>query len=817
MVKPNPLSKSVWAQLGRGTRGRDAEDPSAPTRVSEDAQARNINPNAAKLFEFSQQKRDQLPERPSTSAGPASSFAKRRNAEKRETKDDLHFNPLAAHGVGTTFYNFPLPGSLPTPASSPKDPHHPAVRKPQATRPSTPESMEITPTKMNVPHSEIGMALGSPQHPPTAWQQQVPMDRYTESPDHIDDDISNSAPVKQKTSKWKLLGGLFGGKKHEAQPAAFYQLQPEASQQQPVDHGFDFGEAAASEKPKSRGRGRSNSSARKSRKHKPDMSRSNTVPLRFDLEGLDRQKQTATPEITIDGGNVVYDGSQTTQKGAGLLDVDIPSIQMERYSVLFSSVLQKPQSQSSSLLARRQATLDKLKTVNEALASKERELEAKSKLLMPRRATSPGFKTQSPAFSLFPSTPRTRDPSPSSRSRPSVTLQRSNTSPAALSPSRPSFAPGISNDDHANLVSADSPTVPMRQQPEMWRGPRALRKKEEPAPEQNRWSPDQSHLLLDSASDNENEKEDEVPLTVTIPMKPKLPEPNWQMVNPAHATNDSVSGSSTSESDHSTSTSASSITTPLSASTAPYPVVKPLRINSPPQTRTRAATIAQKPAMTRSRSATTVGESSSIPRRTASAAVQVSSPKSEDEARLETAADVSIARQISVSRQQRQLLVPIKTSLKTTSTGNLSKKYINPTNPNRSPKKDRVVGGQNFPTPASGIGAIGKVSSPLGAIATATKEEHERGRGSPQAERTAVEKSPPTERLVQVAKPSTPTLVVVGEGIEGKEKAWAGATANLNKPQSHAPEKSGSVLQFPETARQQDKPGICRTGRAKGW
>ncbi|KAK0111343.1 hypothetical protein ONS95_001707 [Cadophora gregata] len=804
MGRPHPLSKSVWAQLGRGTRGRDAEDSGAPTRVSEDAQATNVNPNAAALFEFDQQNRDQLPERPSTSAGPASSLAKRRNAEKRETKDDLYFNPLAAHGVGTTFYNFPLPGSrgsLPTPASSPKDLHHPATRKPHVTRPSTPESIEIAPGNMNVPQGEIGMALGSPQHPPTAWQQ-IPMERYTESPDHIDDEMTNSAPARQKTSKWKLLGGLFGGKKHEAQPVAFYQLQPEASQQ-PVNHGFDFGEPAASEKPKSRGRGRSNSSARKSRKHKPEMSRSNTVPLRLDPERSGRQKQTGTPEITIDGGNVIYDGFHSTQKGAGLLDVDIPSVQMERFSIMFGAVIQKPHSQPSSLLARRQATLDKLKTVNEALASKERELEAKSKLLMPRRATSPGFKTQSPAFSLFPSTPRTRDASPSSRSRPSVTLQRSNTSPAALSPSRPTFAPGITNEEHANLVSADSPTVPIRQHPDMYRGPRALRKKEEPkafaepAPEPNRWSPDQSQLLLDSSSDNENEKEDEIPLAVTVPMKPKLPEPTWQMVNPAHATNDSVSGSSTSGSDRSTSTSASSITTPLSASTAPYPVIKSLRVNSPPQTRTGASNIAQKPAMARSRSATTVAAPSSIPRRNASAAVQVSSSKSEDEVRLETAADVSIARQISVSRQQRHLLVPIKTSLKTSSTGTSSKKYLNSSNPSGSPMNDRVVGGQNFPAPVSGIGAIGKVSSPLGAIATATKEEHERGRGSPQVERI-VRGEAPAERLVQVAKPSTPTLVVVGDGVGGKEMAWTGATANLNKPLSHPP------VGFSERRRQKE-------------
>lgn len=448
---------------------------------------------------------------------------------------------------------------------------------------------------------------------------------------------------------------------------------------------------------------------------------------------------------------------------------------------------------------------------------------------MPRRATSPGTRTQSPAFSLFPNTPRTRDTSPSSRSRPSGTLQRSNTSPAALSPSRPTFAPGLDNEDHASLVSADSPTVPRRQQPEIAQEPRKTRQKKDeskavadalavPSQKPQRWS--QAHLALDSSSDNEGEgeKDDEFePVAVAVPMKPKLPEPHWQMVNRSHAANDSVSGSSASGSDHSTSTSASSITTPLSASTAPYPVVKPLRVNSPPTTtRSRAPTVSQplKPAMTRSRSATTVGAPSAIPRRNPSAALpnssssnlQVTSPKSdEDEARLETAADVSIARQISVSRQQRQLLVPIKTSIKAPSTGNLGKNHANGTS-NGSPKKERGVGSHNFPTPASGFGAIsvGKVSSPLSAIAIASKEERERG--SPSADKSErsgrekeKDKSPTTERLVQVAKPSTPTLVVVGDSVGEREKAWAGATANLK--QGQAP------VGFSERRRQKESMG----------
>lgn len=374
MVKSGTSSKSVWAQFGLGTKSRDADVPSASMRVSEDAQAKSIEQKAANLGEFHRPNRDRLPERPSTSAGPASSgsssFTQRKNAEKRETKDDLHFNPLAVHGRGTTFYNFPLPGSLPTPASSPTSPS-PSVHKSSLDRPSTPESMEITPAPaltsantMNVPQGEIGMALGSPSHAPVAWQDHS-VETYIrhESPDQMDGSVDGSwdNQPKPKPSRWKVFGGIFGGTK-KPQPA-FYQLQPEVTQQPGPDHGQ---EPASSEKrPKSRGRGWSNSTRRK---NKPEMSRSNTVPTSFDMSG--GRATTGTPEITLDGGPLIENASRFAQKGAGLLDVDIPSVQMERYSIMFSGVLQKPQQTSSSLLARRQATLDKLKTVNEALASK---------------------------------------------------------------------------------------------------------------------------------------------------------------------------------------------------------------------------------------------------------------------------------------------------------------------------------------------------------------------------------------------------------------------------------------------------------------
>ena len=365
--------KSVWAQLGMGGKGRDANVPSAPAPVSEDAQAKNTK-STAKLVEFVPQNRslDQLPQRPSTSAGPASSFTKRKNAEKRETKDDLHFhfNPITADGEGTTFYNFPLPGALPTPATTPMS-SPPPPRNASMARPSTPDSMEIAPVKMEPPPMEIGMALGSPAHPPTIYQPDPSdSDVRNESPDHMDGSVDgwvNSPPMlKQKPSRWKTFGGLFGGKKHTQ---TFYQLQPDVPQPPPPEQYVQFEESRpSSEKPsKSQGRGRT-SSEKKSKKSKPDMKRANTAPLNFDFADANRY-HNQTPEITLEGERLSDNDSTHTYSG-GLLDIDIPSVQMERYSVMFSGVLQKSGTTHSSLLARRQATLDKLKTVNEAIASK---------------------------------------------------------------------------------------------------------------------------------------------------------------------------------------------------------------------------------------------------------------------------------------------------------------------------------------------------------------------------------------------------------------------------------------------------------------
>ncbi|KAH8667567.1 hypothetical protein BGZ60DRAFT_431790 [Tricladium varicosporioides] len=843
MAKSSSQVNSGGPRLVLGVRGRDVEFPRAPVRVTDTAQAKLVDINTARKFDFGGHDRGAVPERPSTSAGPASK-SKRRNAEKRETKDDLHFNPLAAHGTGTTFYNFPLPGSLPTPVHTPSQESLPPRKSsldPHPPRTLTPDSMQAAPANMAVPQMEIGMALGSPSHQPTDWSQQVYTENNTRvsSPDAMEDFAAETAaPAKPKASRWKILGGFFGGKKQaQAQPQPFYQLQPEPATNLPEADFSKFGEPTATEEkaPKTRGRGRS-ISGKKQKGSKTDMKRANTVPanatpLRFDFQDNGR---TPTPEILLDGGPLNTNTNHSGHNGQyhGVLDVDIPSIQMERYSIMFGSVLQKPTTTSSALLARRQATLDKLKTVNEALASKEQEIREKERSIMPRRATSPQ-PTRSPAFSLFPNTPSRqgyREASPS-RLR-AGTLQRSNTSPAALSPSRPSFAPGLDNEAHAILVStpngfaktANVPIHPAHHKGHVKQNSDESAKSHLPSARskiERSWSPEESHLVLDSPKSGD--EDDGYTLTPgapspmvahsAAPLKPKLVEPTWEIINRPQ-TNDNQppkTASSTSGSDHSTSTStsstsASSVSTAATAHSEPQTAHtasakhKPIVIPSQVQV-AQAAAFSQplpqtfpmvKPAsnsVPRSRRNPSEASNASIAssnfsvhghQGTVTTTITGAAPTDEEEkeARLKTAADVSIARQISVSRQQRQLLVPIKGSLrgKSASSNSLNNKFIG--NQGLSPL--------NTNTPNSAV-SIGRAASPLGAVAIASSEETGRinqARGGVESPLLGnamamgnLGLSPMTperkERLVEGVKPSTPTLVFVpGPKDNEKVEAW---------------------------------------------
>jgi hypothetical protein len=266
---------------------------------------------------------------------------------------------------------------------------------------------------------------------------------------------------------------------------------------------------------------------------------------------------------------------------------------------MFSNVL-NPQT-SSSLLARRQATLDKLKTINDAIVAEEEE--RKKERQRERAATSP-HPTKSPGFTLFP-------PTPSRHGQASVTprklspLMRSNTSPANLpSPSRQNF-----NHDMPHRAKKTVTIVSPRTQEHLERPGTATSRGRSPSylPDHGfHFGPDVSGLILDSPRStgpgDYDEEEEKIGDRVTaMLLKPVIPEPQWQMVSPPAS-------------------SASSVTTRRSPSSS----------------------------------------ASSVQTAVTRPSVDLAD---EAESALRTAVEISIARQISLSKQQHNLLRPLQTSI----------------------------------------------------------------------------------------------------------------------------------------------------------
>lgn len=350
--------------------GRDAGIPSAPIRVS-DGVHNNASASGAQQFNFFAHGRNVLLDASSTSSGPSPQSSPRNDIGNQRATDDLQFSP-PPHGGAMSSHNSPLPEALPTPAGTPRS-SPPMAQKPSFIRSDTPESMsDGRLAVMSVEPGEIGMALGSPSQQPIHWQSTFhfesmattsPPGETMVSPGEQEDSF---APLRQKSRRWKLLGGLFGSKKQslalESEP--FYHMQPEPIHQAMVEGDqAGFGQPPeSSERGSEKSRSRARANSEKTVKSRPEIRRTNTVPMNFDF-----QDRMEAPKILLGGKPI----TQNQQHHDGLmLNVDIPSVPLERYSVMFGSVLQEPTNTQSPLLTRRQATLERLKTVNEIPLSK---------------------------------------------------------------------------------------------------------------------------------------------------------------------------------------------------------------------------------------------------------------------------------------------------------------------------------------------------------------------------------------------------------------------------------------------------------------
>lgn len=561
-----------------------------------------------------------LPARPSSSGGPnakASAFlglatTRPAAADKRMSKDDMYLTGYAGQRkTGLQPYRGGIIGGLPTPESSP-DMDYAALSPPMV----LPARMH-TPDTLSSGEIQIGMALGSPSHPPEAlpWESQLPAGRQPLTPPDLYQNAAAPVAQRRKTQRRKLFGGLFGSRKKEEQPkespewAGFGNV---ASVTTTSMASQPFGESTPT---------RSNTVAdRKAPRHKPIVIRSNTMPVvespAYEPRSRTQGSQLIIPEPEYQQSNYLSPNPPAQPSSAlsssPLLDIEIPSIKMERYSVMFSNVL-NPQATSSSLLARRQATLEKLRTINDRILHEEEE---NDRLLRQRRATSPQ-PTKSPGFTLFPSTPnRHHTDSPPRR------LARSNTSPALLpSPSRPSF-------DHVPVPRKERKTVTIispRSMEQRNPGPpsRASAQPERTVPtaeaESFQFGPDVSGLLLDSPQSMDDDEHSSGVRYASVvvdaqPLKPTIPEPEWAMIVVPGPVNEGAvhPGSSSSASSTTTTTRRSPSS---SASSAHTHVTRP--------------------------------------------SVDID----ESESALKAAVEISIARQISISQQQRTLLRPLKTEV----------------------------------------------------------------------------------------------------------------------------------------------------------
>ncbi|KAL2112891.1 hypothetical protein VUR80DRAFT_6170 [Thermomyces stellatus] len=444
-------------------------------------------------------------ERPSTSAGPGTGsskmFAEPRSqpppsaAGRRMSKDDLYLSTHSSRSFRS--YHIPIRGQLPSPTGSPRSK---SPDRTVAVRTQTPDSIAGS-----NPAAPIGMAIGSPSfappvQPPASsgnWQPQLPeMDvkpPWEEPPE--------PAPAK-KPSKWRLFG-LLGSKKEpkDRQSPTLDLASTPMTESRPKT-------ASSMRNPEDMGRSNT-TTVKKAKKVAPLVVRANTEPA-VETPSASMPKEPKTPKTpktpkapkpdsiarkastkSLREGIKKSDISGPMPASAppmpvsappmppmptpgkrGFLDVDIPDVKMERYSVMFNGILQPnggqaPKNSRNSVLLKRQATLRRLQSIQDAIMEEER---AKGGS-MPSRAHSPPSTrdappadtkdttsaadnsdtrtvtvtapplsshqthTKSPSFSLFPATPATS----SSRGRANTTSRSATPASAVSSPTKTKF------------------------------------------------------------------------------------------------------------------------------------------------------------------------------------------------------------------------------------------------------------------------------------------------------------------------------------------------------------------------------------------
>jgi hypothetical protein len=184
----------------------------------------------------------------------------------------------------------------------------------------------------------IGLALGSPSMLDS--RDNLPPPRF--NTEIFSQEQVGQPPLPRKSSKWRKIGGLFKAKHALAMPID----EPKPLPKPPT--------------PKKNSEQSTGPTHTRGSTEEWPIIEVNSKPAPADNNSCPERRR----KLSLSGKKANKDRpSEKGQKSTGLLlEVDIPNVQMERYSVMFSQVMSK--NQRPSLLARRSKTLDNLRLPN---------------------------------------------------------------------------------------------------------------------------------------------------------------------------------------------------------------------------------------------------------------------------------------------------------------------------------------------------------------------------------------------------------------------------------------------------------------------
>lgn len=319
----------------------------------------------------------------------------------------------------------------------------------------------------------IGLALGSPGQSPLPPlppdDRDVDVSYACDSPENtpgalgtITEINAGEQAIKRKGSKWKTFGSFFGRKDSASrgpQASSFYQLD-RVHEQGPAKqhHTQNQSEINALRRkranPSRSNRTRTDSSNCTSKGENSGLLRGNSSRKK----GLWRRnaKETNLESLRLYSALSAHADGEDLQTSplapqtawrrpvASLLQVEIPNVELERYSVMFGDVLDfspkiKRQSRTQpSLLARRQRQMEELRAVPDSKAPHPSSVDDLPKPPHKRDGSISSRSAKSPSFSLFPtSTSPLRQQTHSTACKPSSkpsALSRSTTAPNGLAP-----------------------------------------------------------------------------------------------------------------------------------------------------------------------------------------------------------------------------------------------------------------------------------------------------------------------------------------------------------------------------------------------